>query len=135
MKNRKQKGRKRAKPSRRDAEVIYVAGSFRGENAWEVHRNVELSERWALVLARHGYIPLSPHCLYRNFDGTMTDRFWLEATAELLRRCDAIFMLPNWMKSKGAQAELKLAKRIGMPVYGFEYGFRFVMLPKKRVFE
>lgn len=97
--------------------VVYIAGPFRGRNAWAVHRNVEAAKAWILPIAELGLVPLSPHCLYSDFDGTMTDRFWLDATMDLLRKCDGIFMMPSWRKSTGAKAELAEASRRGLPAF------------------
>lgn len=36
---------------------------------------------------------------------------------ELLFSCDAIFMMDNWIDSKGAQIEYDIANRLGMEIY------------------
>lgn len=49
----------------------------------------------------------------------LSDRFWLEGTLELLRRCDAVLLVPGWEKSSGTRAEIEEAERLGIPVAEF----------------
>jgi hypothetical protein len=43
--------------------------------------------------------------------------FWYEATMELLKRCDAIWMFGDWRNSKGAVAEFEWATTNGLQVF------------------
>ena len=97
--------------------IIYIAGAYRGDNAWEVTQNVNAAECVAWDVARRGYMPLCPHTNTRNFDGTLTPEFWLEGTLELMRRCDAVVLVPGWKMSQGTHGEIAEAKRLGIPVY------------------
>jgi hypothetical protein len=97
--------------------VVYVAGRFRGKTAWHVAENVRAAEQVGYHVAAAGAMPLIPHANTAHFDGTMTAEFWLEGTMELLRRCDAVMMVPGWLDSKGALAERAEAQRIGLPVF------------------
>uniref|UniRef100_A0A6H2A5N6 Nucleoside 2-deoxyribosyltransferase n=1 Tax=viral metagenome TaxID=1070528 RepID=A0A6H2A5N6_9ZZZZ len=96
--------------------VIYIAGPFRGANAWHVAENIRAAERLAFDIAHMGAMPLCPHSATAHFDGTMTDAFWLAGTQELLRRCDAIACVDNWAESVGARAEVNLAGALCIPV-------------------
>jgi hypothetical protein len=42
---------------------------------------------------------------------------FLDGDLEILRRVDAIFMLPGWENSEGSKGELALAITLGLPVY------------------
>jgi hypothetical protein len=97
--------------------VVYIAGRFRGNTAWEVAENVRIAERVGFEVARLGAMPLIPHANTAHFDGTFTAEFWLEGTLELLRRCDADLTVDNWLKSAGAQLEVVEARKRGMPVF------------------
>lgn len=96
--------------------VIYVAGPFRAETPWKVEQNVRRAEGFALALAQEGAVPLCPHAMYRHFDKSCPDQFWLDATLGLLARCDALMLLPGWKRSSGSVAEREWAEAHGMPV-------------------
>ena len=69
-----------------------------------------------MLVAEAGAAPLCPHTMFRYFDGTLNDDFWLKATLELLRRCDAIVMLPTWRSSSGARGEHGDALSRNLPI-------------------
>jgi hypothetical protein len=85
--------------------VVYVAGPFRGPNSWEIEENIRRAERLALEVWRLGAAALCPHTNTRFFQGAAEDSVWLDGDLELLYRCDAILMTPDWRRSSGATAE------------------------------
>lgn len=97
--------------------VVYIAGPFRGPNAWEIEQNIRRAEAVAFEVALRGAMPLVPHANTRFFQGTIADSFWLDGTMELLRRCDAVMLVRGWRDSKGTCAEIVEAKRLGKPVF------------------
>lgn len=97
--------------------VIYVAGKFRGRDSWERENNVRRAEETAYEVAKLGAMPVCPHANTRFFDGTLTDQFWLDGTLELMKRCDALVMVPGWESSQGAVTEKRLAEELGIPVF------------------
>lgn len=97
--------------------VVYIAGPYRGANAWEVHQNIERAQALAYEVWEAGMVAICPHNNTRHFDGTLTDEVWLEGDLELLRRSDAILMTPRWAMSVGASAERLAAIAAGIPVY------------------
>lgn len=96
--------------------VCYVAGPFRGKNAWEIHRNVLDAESVIPYLIRQGYAPICPHKMTENLQGLFPDKVYLDICLELLRRCDAIYMLQGWENSEGSREELAEAKRLGLEI-------------------
>ena len=97
--------------------LVYIAGPFRGPTAWDVAENVRNAERVGLEVAKAGHMPVVPHANTQHFHGQLDDAFWLEGTLELLRRCDAVVLVPGWEKSSGTRAEVREARRIGITVY------------------
>lgn len=97
--------------------VIYIAGPFRAATAWRIAENIRDAERFGKVVAELGAMPLIPHANTAHFHGLFTERFWLDGTMELLRRCDAVVLIPGWGHSQGARAERKEAERLGIPVF------------------
>lgn len=98
--------------------IVYIAGRFRGATAWDIEQNVRKAEAFGLFVASLGCMPLIPHTNTRFFQGQLTDEFWIEGTAELLRRADAIALVPgNWCGSVGTAGEIKLAIQRRMQIF------------------
>jgi hypothetical protein len=97
--------------------IIYIAGPFRAPAAWGIEQNIREAERVGLEVARVGAVPLIPHTMYRHFQGACSDDFWLQATSDLLRKSDAVLLLPRWRLSAGARGEERLARTLGLPVF------------------
>lgn len=98
--------------------VIYVAGKYRGPNAWAVEQNIRAAEEVAARVWALGMVALCPHANSRHMDGVASDAHFLAGTLELMRRCDAVVLVPNWRDSQGARAEVAEAERLGIPVFG-----------------
>lgn len=94
---------------------VYIAGPFRGATPWAVECNVREAEVLALQVAQLGAVPVCPHTMTRFFDKTLPDQFWIEATLELLRMCQAVVFTPRWESSSGARGEEVEARRLGLP--------------------
>lgn len=98
--------------------VVYVAGRFSAPDQWQRARNVRAAENLAFAVAEAGAMPLNPLANTCNFYGTLSeDNLWYPGTLELLRRCDAIILVPGWEGSKGVTAEIAEAKRLDIPVF------------------
>lgn len=90
--------------------VIYVSGKFRADSYWGIFQNVRHAEGAALRLWKQGYAVVCPHLNTANFQGAIAnDAIWLQGDLEILSRCDAIYMLKDWERSKGAKRELEVA--------------------------
>lgn len=97
--------------------LVYVAGPFRGKNAWEVKCNVHNAEKLALEIWGMGAAALCPHANTANFDGTLTDQLYLDGTMEMLKRCDAMVVVPDWKLSSGTGKEINEAYDLKIPVF------------------
>lgn len=97
--------------------VIYIAGPFRGPNAWEIEQNIRRAEEQALEVWRMGAAAMCPHTNNRFFQGAAADDVWLRGDIELMHRCDAVWMVPGFSCSKGALAERKEAIDAFIPVF------------------
>lgn len=98
-------------------ERIYIAGPMGGIP----ELNFPAFRRAAEVLAEQGYEPVSPLDLDMNQDavdnGGRDRHLFLREDFRLLLDCDAIALLPGWEASVGANAELAVARMIGLAVY------------------
>lgn len=95
-------------------DLVYIAGPYRGINAWEVELNIRVAEKAGMAVAKTGAIPLIPHTMYRYWDGTLSDEFWLGCGLRLLEACKAIVLCPNWKKSSGTLGELERSRELGL---------------------
>lgn len=97
--------------------VVYIAGPFRGPDAYAVHLNCNKAEATAFAVWTSGMVALCPHNNTRHFDGALTDKVWLDGDLELLSRCDALLVSPGWDKSRGALAEIAFAEGKDIPIF------------------
>lgn len=96
--------------------VIFVSGPYRAATEREVVNNIRRAEAAALRLWREGWAVICPHLNTAHFGGYCEDSTWLAGDLEILRRCDAIYMLPGWENSEGASAEFTVAKHAGLEI-------------------
>lgn len=105
--------------------IAYVAGPFRASNAWDIECNIRRAEETALEVWRvPGWCAICPHTNTRFFQGAAPDLVWLEGDIEILKRCDALVLAPNWAASSGTRAEVKIALDYRIPVYADIHQFR-----------
>lgn len=73
----------------------------------------------ALEVWKLGHAALCPHAntmFFQDADGC-DDEVWLEGDLEMLKRCDAVLVTPDWQRSSGARAEVQKASEWGIPVF------------------
>ena len=56
----------------------------------------------------HGLKPKDPWLIHMVYD------------LHLMLRCDAVFVQPDWIESRGAKIEFKVAKLIGKDIYFYD---------------
>lgn len=96
---------------------IYIAGPYRGSNAWDVEQHIRRAEELGFRVAEMGGLPVIPHTMYRYWDGTLTDDFWLACGGDLLDVCDAVCVVAGYQRSRGTLAEISRAVMSGMRVF------------------
>lgn len=100
--------------------VVYVAGPYRGPNRAAIELNIQAARHVGKLCCVKGWSPIIPHANTGHLDETLPgtpDEFWLESTLELLRRADAVVLVPGWENSSGTLAEIAEAQLRGIPVY------------------
>lgn len=97
--------------------IVYVAGPYRGPRAVDIDYHVARARMVGALVVAAGACPLIPHANTAHFDDLAPASWWLTATMELLRRCDAIVVCPGWERSSGTQAEIVEAERRGLPLF------------------
>lgn len=92
--------------------TIYIAGPYTGNVGENVQRAVHAYHQ----LADMGFYPFCPHqSLILELHKPRDYEFWLNQCFEWVRRCDAVYRLPQ--ASPGADREVALAKELGKPVF------------------
>lgn len=97
--------------------VVYIAGPYRAKTEREVMLNIRRAESIALAVWQAGMVALCPHMNTAFFGGACDDATWLAGDLELLRRCDAVLLVPGWEESSGTIAEIEFARQHGIPVF------------------
>ena len=103
--------------SKKKGLVVYVAGPFRGPNAWAIEQNIRRAEELSLEVWKMGVAAICPHTNTRFFQGAADDHVWLDGDLEILRRCDAVLLVPGWENSSGTRAEVAQARSQNQPVF------------------
>ena len=98
-------------------QLVYVAGPYRADTPWKIEQNIRKAEALGLEVARMGSVPIIPHSMYRFFQDSLPDEFWLAATLEILDQCDALILVEGWPYSEGSKAEKESAERKDIPVF------------------
>ena len=100
--------------------VIYLSGKYNSDTFDGITENIMFARKVAVNLWEQGYAVLCPHMNTAHFEvdtTKVTYDDWLKGDLEMLLRCDAIIMLPEWEKSSGAKMEKKLAEKYEIPVF------------------
>ena len=96
---------------------IYIAGSYRSNDAYKVWENINKARELAIKVWQQGAVALCPHMNSMFFEGAATPKQFIDGTLELMRRCDAVLVVPGSEASIGTQGEIKEAKRLRKPVF------------------
>jgi len=101
-----------------DIIIVYVAGPFRGRTQWEIMQNVRKAEEASLMLWKNGFVAICPHTMTQHFQDECPDETWLNGCIEILKRCDAIYLVEGWEKSEGTLEELRVAEELNLTIMG-----------------
>lgn len=91
---------------------IYISGRVTGEAIGSVIAKFHAAER---KIRRFGFTPVSPLDNGLPFEAEWADHMGRDIA--LLLKCDAIYLLPDYEQSRGAQIELCVALQLRMPVF------------------
>lgn len=99
--------------------LIYLAGPYRGDT----FNNIAAARVMAIDLIKLNLdcFPVTPHLNTAFFELSLPDvddEFWLAATLELMKKCDAILLInPHGYTSKGTLKEVTIASKLHIPTY------------------
>ena len=87
---------------------VYISGAISSDPCYR-----KKFQKAQISLEEAGYEVVNPAAVYGN--GSMTTyKEYIDADLDLLKECDAIYMLRDWYKSRGAKMEHQYAKTTEM---------------------
>jgi hypothetical protein len=92
--------------------VIFISGPYRGN----ISNNIQHARMAAIKLWKEGWAVICPHMNTAHFDGLCPDETWLKGDLEILKRCDAIYVLKGWNESIGTKKEIERAINWGKEI-------------------
>ena len=100
--------------------IIYLAGPIRPKRDQTLEGNVAKAKAVALELWKAGYTVISPHANsdlpILLADKEVESSRWLRGDLEIIARCDAVVVLPDWEQSAGTKMEITFAEIRDIPV-------------------
>lgn len=102
--------------------LIYIAGPYTGPNFSVIDDNIKRAEEVAIQLWAAGWAVFCPHLNTAHFEryerlAGLDYETWISGTMEILKRCDAIFMMKAWTYSTGAKMEHQFAIKNNKNIY------------------
>ena len=99
---------------------VYLAGAISSKELLTSLDNIRRGIEMAAFLVSDGYYVYAPHLDFLfalTLNGNILDEYhYKENSMAWLEVSDVVFVLPGWEKSKGTRAEIKRAKKLGIPV-------------------
>lgn len=102
--------------------VLYVAGAYSSSDYKIRDAYIKKARDMAIRLWEMGFAVICPHLNTHLFDeieeakGISYNQI-LEGDFELIKRCDGIVFLDNWMESEGAKKEFKIVITKSIPFF------------------
>lgn len=102
-------------------ELAYIAGPYRAKTRIGIIKNIMAARKVAQELWKAGYAVICPHSNSALFSSVPEESF-IDGDIEILKRCDAVVLVPEWEESTGTLSEIEVAIANGIPVYVWEDG-------------
>jgi len=97
---------------------VYVAGALNADAVGYI-RNLRRMLKHAILIRKSGYAVFVPglDILMLLLSDTITYNFVFFNSYSWIRVSDAVYVVPKSSKSKGTQREIRLAKKLGIPIF------------------
>ncbi len=100
--------------------LVYVAGPYIAPTHEGIVQHIKNARHVAVKLWEAGFTAITPHLNTAHFEidaQKLTNDDYIRGDLEIVARCDAVVVLPNYEKSKGTGIEIAFAQENGIPVY------------------
>jgi hypothetical protein len=98
--------------------LIYIAGALRSDIPGYINncRKMILTAEEVRLQGYAVFIPCLDFLTGLTVGGYEFHDYF-DNSFEILKRCDAIFLVPGWQTSEGTKKEIALAQELNIPVY------------------
>ena len=93
---------------------VYCAGPYTSNPNKNTRIAIQVGAK-LLAMGHHPFVPHAKSHLWDIVDDSMTWEKWMEYDLVWLAQCEALIRIPG--ESKGADLEVREARRLGIPVY------------------
>jgi len=106
----------------KNKELIYLASPYTHASKKMMYERFEKVLKLTACLIGKGMFVFSPiaygHVMAGKYKMPTDWKYWLAFDEKLISKCDKlmVFKIKGWDKSKGVQAEIKIAKKYKLPV-------------------
>lgn len=100
--------------------LYYICSPYRAATKEEVEKHIEYAKELTSTVLLHGQSAVTPHLYITNCldDSDPEERkLGLEASLEILKKCDVVFVGQKFGISEGMAVEIKEAEKLGIPVF------------------
>lgn len=99
-------------------QIVYVAGPYRAKSVFGILRNIWRARRVSIKLWQLRLPNICPHMNSALIDyNNVPDDLILPAYVDIMKKCTAVFVLPNYYYSSGTMEEIKQARIANIPVF------------------
>lgn len=106
--------------------IIYIAGPMESQcngNLRQILNWRDKADALSIAIRRMGGVPICVHTMYHAHIGEFDEAENEKLNATLIRRSDAVALLPGWEASPGTLNEKNLATFLGLPMWEAELKF------------
>jgi len=98
--------------------TVFVAGQYSAPDIMGVLANIRIGIMECIKIVKIGHAPFCPwfdHLYAHYFE--MSKEKYQQISIAWLKKSDAVYMIPGWAESKGAQRERAIAQQHSIPIF------------------
>lgn len=106
--------------------LVYLVGAITNgglATPQEIEAHIAFAGEVSKALWQRGFGVICPHwnTAWHHQIGGVDHDAYMVGGLEMLRRCDAVVFLPNWVDSEGAREERHFCQAQGLPLYDYPH--------------
>jgi hypothetical protein len=100
---------------------VYVAGAYSANNVIDVLKNIGRGDEYCTQLFLNGFAPFNPWSdrtfVMLAWKHKFTVQQFYDYSITWLKVSNCLFLVPEWRNSKGTIKEIKIAKKLKLPIF------------------